>query len=395
MIPGDSAATSSGLSCLRLRAGAHTVDFVHGSTRCSELVVTFEHMSFGDEPRDLTRDGWGARWLHGQGFSVLSVKPDDNDWYRDPNLCELFEQLSANNSFRPFRSVVFYGGSMGGFAALAFSAAAPGSIVIAVNPQSTLDPEKVPWEPRFREGRTRDWNLPFADGAESVRLATRAYVIYDPHHPLDRAHAVRLEGSAVRHLHLPFVGHGIPAMLSKMGVLQEVFHRAVDDRLSSETFSLLAKRRKGTGNFWFVLGRQAKRVSAREAIFRRGIAVDPRFPGCYTELAHTLLSHGDFRSAELTIRCGLRLFPFNAGALGALADILFAAGRYDEAFDPATRALSRQPSNPQHQLRLARIYRALGQIELAQAHAEHCITLADHLAGVAGDAQRFLACLRS
>ncbi len=94
-------------------------------------------MSFAHQTLSRDRDGWGFRWLVRQGFNVLSVKPQANDWYRDESLRAVFRAFYRDRVFADFRRTVFYGGSMGGFAALAFSTVAPGAAVIAMNPQST------------------------------------------------------------------------------------------------------------------------------------------------------------------------------------------------------------------------------------------------------------------
>lgn len=44
-------------------------------------------------------------------------------------------------------------------------------MVIALDPQSTMDPRVVPWETRFAEARRQDWTGPFADARAGAAKA--------------------------------------------------------------------------------------------------------------------------------------------------------------------------------------------------------------------------------
>src|SRR6056297_3667996 len=82
---------------------------------------------------------WGFSFIKEQGWSMLGVLAGGWTWYREPWVYEQFDDLQSSGFFKQFKRVVFYGASMGGYAACAFSPAAPGCDVVAISPQSTVD----------------------------------------------------------------------------------------------------------------------------------------------------------------------------------------------------------------------------------------------------------------
>jgi hypothetical protein len=153
------------------------VDYVRVGRR---LFITFE--GAGNAPvRPMgARKPWGFDFLTSRGFSVLGVKPKRVDWYRGACLHTFFRSDVFADIISSHDKVYLYGGSMGGYAALTFAKAVHGCTVISINPQSTLDPELVPWETRWKVGQEQDWKGDFSDGAVGARCAQTVYVAYDP-----------------------------------------------------------------------------------------------------------------------------------------------------------------------------------------------------------------------
>jgi hypothetical protein len=387
------ALTTSGISCKRLSVGTHTVDFFQSRKLTSPLVITFEPMWFGLGERKIDRDGWVFRWLTEQGFHVLSIKPSKNDWYRDPELIRLFKIFQEVEAFHDFRKVIFYGGSMGGFGALVFAQAAPNSIVLALNPQSTLDSSRVPWETRFPEGRGQDWSGSFSDAANIGERGVSAWIVFDPHDYGDSMHVDRLGSKGITRLSLPFVGHGIPALLQKMNVLKELFVSVVDRSLTTDKFSKYAIRRKNTGNYWHNIGNIQKSMPIKRALFLKGISVDPQFPGCYVALGKLLHSNKQMEEARIVLEDALKKFPYNAETLGAYSDVLFESDRYEEALKFAERSAARAPTDPRGFLRIARLQQAVGRIDLAVEHAKLALQRSANWPGVAHRSKLLISAL--
>ena len=165
-------------------------------------------------------------------------------WYRDPEILSYFDGKVAEGFFDRFDQVVFAGASMGGFGALTFSAHVPGANVIAFNPQTTLDERLVPWETRYRFGRVQNWDLPASDAAQTVQVAGKAYVFYDPFFDLDRQQVQRLQGDNVVLLKTWFSNHFAAPMLRKLDILKPVMLGAMDGTLDAAEFYRLMRARR-------------------------------------------------------------------------------------------------------------------------------------------------------
>ncbi|MGB8813174.1 MAG: hypothetical protein WCC57_08310, partial [Paracoccaceae bacterium] len=179
--------------------GMHS--FLH-IPRGNTLVVTFDNLDIAMTKRD-DRRPWGFSFIEKQGWSMLGVMANGWTWYRDPWVWDQFDTLAATGYFKQFKRVVFYGASMGGYAACAFVAACPGADVLAISPQSTLDKTLVPWETRYHTAWDRDFSGKYGDATTASHAASRVTLLYDPYEPLDAGHANRFTHPNVTKLRTP------------------------------------------------------------------------------------------------------------------------------------------------------------------------------------------------
>ncbi|PTW51482.1 class I SAM-dependent methyltransferase [Rhodovulum kholense] len=234
--------------------GAHSFLYV---PRGPTLVVTFDNLELALEKREGRRP-WGFDFIARNGWSMLGVMAAGWTWFRDPAVAEQFDRLAASGFFARFERVVFYGASMGGYGAAAYSAAVPGATVVAISPQSTLDPRLVPWETRYgRAARTRDFTGRYGDAAEASRAAAAVHLFFDPHVGPDAAHAARFDAPNVRARRCPLLGHRLGSSLQQMGILQEIATAAIEDRLDPARLSALLRRRQSFPRYLRELARQA------------------------------------------------------------------------------------------------------------------------------------------
>lgn len=221
--------------------GRHSFLFV---PRGDTLVVTFDNLDIAMGKRE-DRRPWGYGFIEKQGWSMLGVMAAGWTWYRDPWVAAEFDRLAAEGFFARFARVVFYGASMGGYAAAAFSPAAPGAEVVAISPQSTLDRRLVPFETRYRVAWDEDFAGRYGDAATVSAAARRVILLYDPHEPLDAGHADRFAAANVLKLRCPLLGHRLGTSLQQMGILNPIILAALDGSLTAAAFHRALRARKG------------------------------------------------------------------------------------------------------------------------------------------------------
>lgn len=194
------------------------------------LVISFEHAA-GDDQANAYRHGWGARIFRHRQISHLCIKPKAQHWYLQPGLPEALTALRDSGFLGKFKRRMTYGSSMGGFAALVFADLLQADTVLALSPQTTLDPAKVPWEHRFKQARNQDWTGPNSDAVGRSIKVRDVCVVYDPHDPGDMAHIDRLDQNNLVHIRAPYLGHGIGAPLGQLGYLDPLLRMVLRDEL--------------------------------------------------------------------------------------------------------------------------------------------------------------------
>lgn len=221
--------------------GDHSCSFVDRGKK--QLVVSFDNLSqAGNEA--YAREPWAQKFCEDRGFSHLGVYAQTPSWFRQDALIKELERIRDDGFFKQFDEVAFVGTSMGGFAALTFSALSPGARVVAFSPQSTLDKALVPWESRFAKGRAADWSLPYSDSATSTQSAKQVFVVYDPFHASDKGHIDRLTGDNIVRLKGFGLGHKSALALNRMEALKPVMEGGIAGTLEPETFYQMIRARK-------------------------------------------------------------------------------------------------------------------------------------------------------
>lgn len=249
----------------------HQIGFLPGG---EGLVVSFEPVADQPVPPDFSRPFWGQGFLQRRGCAVLGFKRRHNDWYREPRLHRAMRALEAAGFFRRFGRVMFYGSSMGGYAALAFAPVSPGCTVLALNPQSTLAPGRCWFDQRFSGPAGAAWEGDFIDGVDGAKAASRVFICYDPYQVKDRLHAQRLPARRVN-LRLPFAGHATPKLLSRVGLLGPVFDKAWEGSLTEAEFRRLARDRVKSPDYHLRLADRGVSVPRRLRAIDAALALEP------------------------------------------------------------------------------------------------------------------------
>lgn len=250
------------------------------------LVVTFDNLDIAMNKR-AERRPWGFEFIEKQGWSMLGVMANGWTWYRDPWVWAEFDRLRDEGFFARFSRVVFYGASMGGYAAAAFSSACPGADVVAISPQTTLDRSVVPWETRYKVAWDRDFSGPYGDAAQVSGQAARVTILYDPYEPLDAGHADRFTAPNVMKLRTPLLGHRLGSSLHQMGILNPIILGALDGSLTEAAFYRAIRARREFPRY-------------QRELFQR--AVDRKHPVLARRLGQWVLARGENRAIRLAMQ---------------------------------------------------------------------------------------------
>lgn len=189
---------------------------------------------------------WGYEFAKKLGLNVLSFTSFfESKWYR----CEKFHDWLGKSSklLSIFPERIGYGGSMGGYAASAFSNPLGIDRLLLLNPISSLKRELVPWETRSFENaaKLQDWSGRFADGAETK---SDGWVVYDPIFNLDSYHAKRFKN--LKKIVFPGVGHQIPKHLNYLELLKPLIQSFVTNKFDSNDFYKRLRNRRNYLNYY-------------------------------------------------------------------------------------------------------------------------------------------------
>ncbi|MEZ5714471.1 MAG: phosphoadenosine phosphosulfate reductase [Paracoccaceae bacterium] len=209
----------------------------------STLLVSFETIQGIQTLSDAARPlGWDAAAAH--GWSTLSVISDGDTWFRAREVYGYFDALIDDGFFDEFDTILFYGAGPCGYAASAFSVAAPGSTVLAIQPQATLDPRVTEWDDRFIHMRRTSFTDRYGYAPDMLDAAARAFVIYDPRVELDAMHAALFTRPNVDKYRLRFMGSAIQTELLEMKTLLPLLQSAAAGRLDTLSFARLTRARR-------------------------------------------------------------------------------------------------------------------------------------------------------
>lgn len=218
----------------------HYAAFVEKS---ATLLVSFETLQ-GIPALSSLAQPFGWEMLLDHGWSSLCIASDGDTWFRDPAVYGYFDRLIDDGFFDEFEEVIFYGAGPCGYAAAAYSVAAPEARVLAVQPQATLDPRVTEWDDRFLAMRRADFTSRYGYAPDMLDGATAAYVIYDPRQQLDAMHAALFTRPNTTKLRLRHMGDAIQTDLLEMEQLAPLLLAIAEDSLDDLGFARMMRARR-------------------------------------------------------------------------------------------------------------------------------------------------------
>ncbi|KAF0676808.1 phosphoadenosine phosphosulfate reductase [Profundibacterium mesophilum] len=207
-------------------------------------------------------------------WSILSLVSRGDTWFRDPEVITFFDALADGTLLDQFETVLFYGDSSGGHAALSFALAAPCSRVLALAPQAFLDAQETAWDTRFKSSGKVDFTSRYTPDAANLSASLQVFVPHDPMHAEDARHMALLAGPTVTALNCRHMGSRLEATLAEFGILEDVVCEAMEGTLDAVRFyELLRARRQNASYLRRVVSRCIeKRHRLLEALAVRNIA---------------------------------------------------------------------------------------------------------------------------
>ena len=156
----------------------------------------------------------------------------------------LYESADGDLIDDEFEQVIFYGEGACGYAAAAFSVAAPGARVVALRPQATLDPRVTEWDDRFTDMRRMDFTSRYGFAPDMLDAASQAYVLYDPAETLDAMHAALFTRINATKLRMPHMGAALQTDLMEMGQLAPMLEAVEEGTLDTLRFAQIFRARR-------------------------------------------------------------------------------------------------------------------------------------------------------
>ena len=206
------------------------------------LIVTFEAIPQILEGSKALPTGFD--FARTDGWSVLALLSTGESWFREDRIYGYLDRLTDDGFFEDFDRVLFYGCGAGGYAAAAFSVAAPGARVLALQPQATLDPEVAGWDTRHFRFRGKNFTDRYGYAPDMLDAAERASIVFCPQEIPDAMHAALFRRPNVTLLRADGMNAGLGKSFDRLRILDRLLREAMEGTLDAARFGQIIKIRK-------------------------------------------------------------------------------------------------------------------------------------------------------
>lgn len=233
------------------------------------------------------------------GIDALVVQTARRDWFLSPGSDALAQALSR--ATERYAEVTATGFSMGGYAALLYSAACHARRVLAVSPQYCIDPALAPFDPGRHEKFARIGQaMPRPESQGDTGIG--GLLIHDPTIAADRGHAalIRAGFPGLTAVALPYGGHPATGLIGEAGGIGQLAEMVIRDRIDPQAIRRMhrAARRASAGYRLRLAQAALPRHSSRALAELRALATGA---SARTSIEATLilLEQGDDSAAPL------------------------------------------------------------------------------------------------
>lgn len=336
----------------------------------SRWVVTFDNYGIG---HGFDRAGFGQEFLRQAGVSAIHVMGAREDWYQYPEMAAAM--AAVREATAGAERVMTYGSSMGGYAAIRFADAAGAHAVLALSPQYSIDPQKMPSEKRWLQDSQRISWRPEIDGR--IICGARPVVVFDPLE--DGAQVARIQDDIdIWPIRLPYVSHPASTYLAETGLLKSLVLQALSGEFDAVRFGGEARKRRRTSGFYLsnlAMNQPAHRRELAFDLAQRAVNITPSSPLSGLALARLLSVEG--RHDEAIEKLERIVTSTNRAPIYLMSyvDALVAAGRFEEARPHAREAVEAFSHQAHLHVWEGALLKSLGETRAAVEAVERAIAL--------------------
>ncbi|WP_312782925.1 tetratricopeptide repeat protein [Brevundimonas sp.] len=340
----------------------------------SRWVVTFDHYGIGP---GFDRPGFGEDFLRQSGVSAIHVMGRREDWYQYPEMAEAM--AAVRRATAQADRVMTYGTSMGAYAALRFADAAGANTALAISPQYSIDPAKVPFETRWLQDSHRIQWLPEIDGL--LVCGCRPVIVFDPAGE-DGPHIRRIEAEInIVPVDIRYSKHPSTTYLLETGLLKSLVFDVLSGAFDAGAFKKEAgERRRHSSTYLSRLAelQPPRRHKTGMALARRACEIAPNDPIALGVLGRYCGDAGDHEQAVALHERATEVSQRAANCLVSHGNALVAAGRLEEALALADEVIEQLPEQAHLRAWRSLILWQLGSVDPAINAIEEAIALDPH-----------------
>lgn len=161
-------------------------------------------------------------------YAVVGIMPKQKSWFPASSMQALMTTLSA--ILQQYSRIVGYGGSMGGYAAIKYSALLTMQRVVAMVPQYSINPAEVD-DRRYIDFYDESLHTDMRIQPQDINADCEYIAIYDPYYAEDNENYQKIKAVIpnIRSLRLPYTGHDVIAVLANSALLHDFIEHDFDE----------------------------------------------------------------------------------------------------------------------------------------------------------------------
>lgn len=294
------------------------------------IVISFSPLSSRSKIPPLELTGFGESMLRAKGVSHVVVIARSNHWWQTDEMTAALAAIMAWLApRRAGRFITTYGASMGAYGALLFADRLKATNALALAPQFSIDPKKVPEERRWP---THSQRLTFFDDDlnGSTTGPAAKFILYDPYSE-DRQHADLFKGPSIRKVRVCFASHAVGGFLNSTRELSSVMAAMFNGKLSQARLEKIVarafdKRRKSEAYYAGMLRHYSRQMRIHGGIHDRlaahALSVDPKFAKAHFSMALSKYVSGDTEAALAHLDAANAIKPSATYTMQGLLDFV-------------------------------------------------------------------------